>query len=73
VVFIFTKYPKDFRVGFAITAGEAVADVFTLGLAEVIFTPAQAATEDDKHTVVFCYSPDNKLASVNQSENPSGE
>ena len=58
------------KVGIA--AGEAIADVFTLGLAEVIFTPAQAATEDNKHAVIFCYAPDDKLISVNQSDNASG-
>ena len=59
------------KVGIA--TGEAIADVFTLGLAEVIFTPAQAATTDDKHTVIFCYAPDDTLASVNQSDKASGE
>ena len=57
----------------AIAAGEAVADVFTLGLAEVIFTPAEGATQDSKHAVIFCYSPDDKLVSLNQSDSPSGE
>jgi hypothetical protein len=57
----------------AIAAGEAVADVFTLGLAEVIFTPAQAATKDEKHAVVFCYAPDDTLVSINQSEEAAGD
>jgi len=57
----------------AIAAGEAIADVFTLGLAEVIFTPAEAATQDTKHAVVFCYSPDDRLVSVKQSDSPSGD
>lgn len=56
----------------AIAVGEAVADVFTLGLTEVIFTPAEGATQDSKHTVIFCYSPDDKLVSVNQSEGTAG-
>jgi len=56
----------------AIAAGEAVADVFTLGLAEVIFTPAEGATQDSKHAVVFCYSPDDKLVSLNQSDSSAG-
>jgi len=57
----------------AIAAGEAVADVFTLGLAEVIFTPAEGATQDSKHAVIFCYSPDNRLVSINQSDSGSSD
>lgn len=52
----------------AIAAGEAVVDVFTLGLAEVIFTPVEAGTKNAKHTVTFCYGTDNMLVSVKQSE-----
>jgi len=56
----------------AIAAGEAVADVFTLGLAEVAFTPAEGATKDDKHAVIFCYAPDNKLVSIDQGSAGTG-
>ncbi|TAL99691.1 MAG: hypothetical protein EPN70_24510 [Paraburkholderia sp.] len=56
----------------AIAAGEAVADVFTLGLAEIIFTPTEAATKNAKHTVLFCYGSDGKLASVRESDAASG-
>lgn len=49
----------------AIAAGEAAADVLTLGLSEVLFTPAEAATTNAKHTVLFCYDND-KLLSVNE-------
>jgi len=52
----------------AIAAGEAVADVFTLGLAEVVFTPVEVGTKNAKHTVTFCYGPDTKLVSVQQSD-----
>jgi hypothetical protein len=52
----------------AIAAGEAVADVFTLGLAEVVFTPVEAGTKNAKHTVTFCYGADTKLVSVQESE-----
>lgn len=64
---LFTKGPGAVGKG-AIAAGEVVADVFTLGLAEVVFTPAEAATRNSKHTVLFCYSADKKLVSVSESE-----
>jgi hypothetical protein len=38
----------------AVAATEAVADVFTLGLAEVISSPVEGATKSAKHTVTFC-------------------
>jgi hypothetical protein len=53
------------RVGKAgIIVGEAAADVFTLGLAEVVTTSGEAATKNKLHTVMMCYSADNTLASV---------
>jgi hypothetical protein len=55
-----------------IAAGEAVGDVLTLGLAEVIFTPVEAGTSAEKHAVVFCYDKDNKLVSMNQSDSSTG-
>ncbi|MDE1152377.1 MAG: hypothetical protein PW788_07555 [Micavibrio sp.] len=64
---LFTRGPAAGGKG-AIAATEAVADVLTLGLAEVISTPAEAATKNSKHTVVFCYSPNEKLVSVNEAE-----
>jgi len=64
---LYTKGPGAVGKG-AIAAGEAVADVLTLGLAEVVFTPAEAATRNSKHTVLFCYTPDEKLASVKASD-----
>lgn len=45
----------------AIVAGEAAADVFTLGLFEVISTSGEAATKSKIHTVIFCYSTENRL------------
>ena len=47
-----------------IITGEAAADVFTLGLFEVVATPAQAASKAHIHTVLFCYSSDEHLVSV---------
>jgi hypothetical protein len=55
----------------AIAAGEVVADIFTFGLTELIFTPVEAATRGCLHTVMACYGPDNKLASINVSEEPA--
>ncbi len=52
----------------AIAVGEAAADVFTLGLAEVVFTPVEAGTKSGKHTVLFCYDNGDKLVSVRESE-----
>jgi hypothetical protein len=42
--------------------------VFTLGLAEVVTTPGEAATRNSLHTVLFCYGADDKLALVRESE-----
>jgi len=56
-----------------IAFGEAAADVFTLGLAEVATTPAEAATRNKLHTVLFCYSADDKLAFVHESDSPSAQ
>lgn len=69
---LYTRGPGAVGKG-AIAAGEAVADVLTLGLAEVAFTPAEAATKNTKHTVLFCYGPDDKLVSVHESEAGSNE
>ena len=51
----------------AIAAGEAVGDVLTLGLSEVVFTPIEGGTRNARHTVTFCYDKDNKLVSLNDS------
>jgi hypothetical protein len=55
----------------AIAAGEVVADAFTLGLTELIFTPVEAATRGCLHTVMACYGPDNRLANISVSEDPA--
>jgi hypothetical protein len=65
-----TEGPGDVGKG-AIAAGEVVADIFTLGLTELIFTPVEAATRGCLHTVMACYGPDNKLASISVSEQPA--
>ena len=68
---LYTDGPSGAGKGF-IAAGEVVADVFTLGLTEIVFTPVEAGTKSDKHSVVFCYSKDDKMVSMNQSNEASG-
>jgi hypothetical protein len=52
----------------AIAFGEVAADIFTLGLAEVIFTPIEAGTKHGKHTVTICYDADEKMTKLEESE-----
>jgi len=52
----------------AIVAGEAVADVFTLGLTEIVLTPTEAATASARHPVTICYDQNGKLASLTKSD-----
>ncbi|HEY1856160.1 hypothetical protein [Acidocella sp.] len=47
-----------------VTGAEALTDVGTLGLAELIWTPVQAGTQPVPHTVIFCYDKNDKLASI---------
>ncbi len=63
---LYTRGPGGVGKG-VIAAGEAAADVVTLGLAEVLFTPLEAATMNAKHTVTFCYDKDGKLVSLNDA------
>jgi hypothetical protein len=48
----------------AVILGEAGADFFTLGLAEIVATPAEAAAKPSRHTVLMCYGGDNGLLAV---------
>jgi hypothetical protein len=47
-----------------VTAGEALTDVATLGIAEIFWTPIQSGTQPVSHTVLFCYDKSQKLVSV---------
>lgn len=67
---LYTDGPSGGEKG-AIAAGEALADIATLGLAELISTPAEAATRSNKHIVIFCYDRDNKLVGTNLAETPA--
>ena len=64
---LYTRGPGPVTKG-AIAVGEAAADVVTLALAEIIFTPMEVATKNSKHTVMMCYGEDNKLAAVRESD-----
>ena len=63
---LYTRGPGGVGKG-VIAAGEAAADVVTLGLAEVLFTPLEAGTRNAKHTVTFCYDKDGKLVSLHDA------
>jgi hypothetical protein len=64
---LYTHGPNAVGKG-AIAATEAVADVFTLGLAEVVISPVEGATQNEKHTVTLCYDKGAKLLSKNESQ-----
>ena len=57
----------------AIAVGEATADVFTLGLSEVVFTPAEGVTRNSLHSVTFCYGPNDKLVAIREVSPPTSE
>ncbi len=63
---LYTRGPGGVGKG-VIAAGEGAADVVTLGLAEVIFTPLEAGTRNARHSVTFCYEKDGKLLSFNDA------
>jgi hypothetical protein len=67
---LYTRGPGGVGKG-AIAATEAVADVFTLGLAEVITSPVEGATKNEKHTVSFCYDKTSSLVSMRDNP-PNG-
>ena len=59
---LYTKgYGAEGKVPIAVA--EAAADFFTIGLAEVVMTPAEGVTRNEKHPVTFCYR-DGKLLQV---------
>lgn len=63
---VYKLYTRSLHGGgkFAVAADEEAPGVFTLGLSEVLFTPIEAGTRNSKHTVLFCYGPDNEIAMV---------
>jgi hypothetical protein len=63
---LYTRGPGGVGKGVA-AAGEAVGDVLTLGLAEVIWTPVEAGTRNQLHTVTVCYDENNQVAAIRES------
>ena len=57
-------YGAGGKVGVALLEG--AADVLTLGLTEVVLTPTEVLTKNEKHPVSFCYSSD-KLVRVKRA------
>jgi hypothetical protein len=52
---LYTKgYGAGGKAGVALLEG--AADVLTLGLTEIVLTPTEALTKNEKHPVAFCYS-----------------
>src|ERR1700691_3378802 len=61
---LYLLYTKGYGVAAKapIAVGELAADVFTLGLAEIVLSPTEAATRNEKRTVWFCYQNDALLS-----------
>ena len=62
---LYQLYTRGYGAGgkAPIMLAETAADVVTLGLAEVILTPTEGVTRNEKHPVTFCYR-DGKLLRV---------
>jgi hypothetical protein len=52
-----------------VTGTEVLTDIGTLGLAEIIWSPAQAMTKQEKRTVLFCYDGAGDLVSMTVNGN----
>src|SRR5580704_14002257 len=65
-------YTRGYGAGgkIPIAVGEAAADVFTIGLAEIVLTPTEGVTRNEKHPVAFCYV-NQKLVRVTFEGTPS--
>jgi hypothetical protein len=61
---LYLLYTKGYGVAgkAPIAVGELAADVFTVGLAEIVLSPTEAATRNEKRTVWFCYQNDALLS-----------
>ncbi len=62
---MYELYTKGYGAGgkVPIAVAEAAADVFTIGLAELVLTPTEGVTRSEKHPVSFCYK-EGKLTHV---------
>ncbi len=65
-------YTRGYGAGgkIPIAVGEAAADFFTIGLAEIVLTPTEGVTRNEKHPVAFCYV-NQKLVRVTLEETAS--
>jgi hypothetical protein len=64
---LYTRGPDNASKA-ALATGEAVSDVLTLGLAEVVWTPVEVGTRNQRHTVVICYDGHQQVANIKQSD-----
>ena len=64
----YQRYTKGYGAGgkAGVALLEGAADVLTLGLSEIVLTPTEALTKNEKHSVAFCYSTD-KLVRVKRA------
>jgi hypothetical protein len=54
-----------------IAVAEAAADVFTIGLAEIVLSPTESVTRNEKKQVWFCYQNDALVSVTPQSASAS--
>ena len=61
---LYLLYTKGYGVAgkAPIAVGELAADFFTIGLAEIVLSPTEAVTRNEKRTVWFCYQNDALLS-----------
>ena len=61
---LYLLYTKGYGVAgkAPIAVGELAADFFTVGLAEIVLSPTEAITRNEKRTVWFCYQNDALLS-----------
>ena len=61
---LYLLYTKGYGVAAKapIAVGELAADVFSLGLAEIVLSPTESVTRNEKRTVWFCYQNDALLS-----------
>jgi hypothetical protein len=68
---LYTKGPNAAgKAGIALVEG--AADVFTLGLAEVVTTPVEAGTKNSLYPVTMCYDKTAVLLSVEEASQSVG-
>jgi hypothetical protein len=65
-------YTRGYGAGgkIPLAVAEGAADFFTLGLAEIVLTPTEGVTKNEKHPVAICYK-DDRIARINTDTGPS--